>query len=779
MQIKNIEQWQHYVITHWADIRREIENLTFDNHYKLLVAIALMPVFPKNQSQLDDLMNLLESLNLSSALRQYFLESMPVSDKQINALKPMVDRLYAKLSYDEQFQYDVDQLILATGAFAGVRQYADQIDQFCRDTLAYFREIHRRPSGVSVQAEMIRAGNDIFIAGRDINITLQYFSGDNLALKKYLSEVRAEWDYVELGKIRPEASKQLQNAIRLHHLYTPIDIWLPCFFEAVSDQVLSERRSRAVEEDMHSFRASALEMVAAHPLIVITGGAGTGKSTLCRHLATCLAYAIDPDAEQADHVSGLALLGPSWIHGALLPLYVNLRQFSSDKTVFPLDYETARAQHLLSYLEEKHAALRGYLEQYLLNAELPTAGAILLLDGLDEVYAAEDRRILRKMVENWVDRFPKCRVVVTTRTYAYRTNDPGRLSERFTVFELAPYTWKQIKTYVENWYSIAAMMRPASFGGRDSAPAVTQQLARNLVTNILNTSSLWSLARVPLLLTLMTLIHEENKKLPDNRAELYEKTVVLLHKWNPPREGDPLAVRLAHLNFDQVRAALQLTAFDLQRDHVIYEQYPATITRSKLLEHLLNFSLGEGDLGANVEDVLEYLGTRNGILVSEGIAAYRFLHLSVQEYMAACALIEQYDECRMPDDIGQAASSEDWRFPGNVRDLLEHDPFRWREVALFAGSILSSNKGQDLRWNYIEELLPETCSEKVTEGSLHRIYVAAEVWGERWLKPRLRSHATIRQQLSNCLAGIIVDDRLDVPERVRAITILGQLETDS
>jgi hypothetical protein len=166
-------------------------------------------------------------------------------------------------------------------------------------------------------------------------------------------------------------------------------------------------------------------------------------------------------------------------------------------------------------------------------------------------------------------------------------------------------------------------------------------------------------------------------------------------------------------------------------------------------------------LGAPIEDVLEYLATRNGILVTGHDTTYRFLHLSIQEYLAACALIQQYDECEMPNTVTPSADSA-WTFPENIKALLIKDPYRWREVAMFIGSILATEK-----------------KGKLSEGRVHAIYVAAEIWADSFLKVRMITHNVVRAQLIKLLEQITLDDRLDAPERARAVTILGQLQMDT
>ena len=137
------------------------------------------------------------------------------------------------------------------------------------------------------------------------------------------------------------------------------------------------------------------------------------------------------------------------------------------------------------------------------------------------------------------------------------------------------------------------------------------------------------------MLALLTLIHEDYKQLPDKRAELYEHTVELLDRWNIPSPADRLHEKLANIDLDRMRAALKLIAFELHSEQQTYQRYPTIIQRARLLDKLIEQqSLGSG-LGAGIEDVLEYLATRNGILVSDAPNLYRFPHLTIQEYLAA------------------------------------------------------------------------------------------------------------------------------------------------
>ncbi len=771
MMIASPGAWRSFVQSNWGQLKRLADQSTLDSPYQKLVMMVFTPVMPNPTTKLTLLRRLLKKFRYCEALSKRMTEIYRDRNYRRTAEKLARDELLPdKLSRDEVV--GLDWLIVATGGLDGSANQGAQAIQFARNLLEAMREYRDYPSAVRVQAGSISAGGHVIFAGQDVNIVAEHYHGNKSALKAYLAAVRTEWD-IPTTTIHP--ASQHHTPATLHQLYTPIDIWTDQRqFHNVGIEELNARRYQAIEKDMGYVRQSVFEVIAAHPLIVITGAAGTGKSSLCRYIVTALAFACDPRAERQSKVKGLEMLGPSWIHGPILPIYVSLRDFANTPELFPKSLGEGSANHLLDYVKQATGNLAPHLEAYLTQSDVPTHGSLLVLDGLDEVYEEKDRIILQRIIENWADRFPNCRIIVTSRTYAYRHDSRWRLSERFASAELAPFTWKQVKTYIERWYANVAENRPSVLGGRAVAAKQAALMAADLNKTIRETRALWPLARQPLMLALLTLIHEDYKQLPDKRAELYEHTVELLDRWNIPSPADKLHEKLANINLDRMRAALKLIAFELHSEQRSTQRYPTIIQRARLLDKLIEQQSLGGGLGAGIEDVLEYLATRNGILVSDAPNLYRFPHLTIQEYLAACALLEFYDECKMPADL-YAPGSEGWTFPQNVVALLCHDYARWRNVVLFAGAIIAAGKWQDMRWHLIDELLPRNPDAALTEQDLHCISVAAEIWGESWLKSRTRSQFIIESHLVRCLCQIHGDERIDAPERANNYSILAHL----
>ena len=765
------EAWRTYVQSNWRSLKRQADTSSLDSPYKKLVMMVFTPVMPNPQTKLTILRRLLKHFRycapLSKRLTEIYRDRNYSRTAEELAAKDLLPEL---LTTDELV--GLDWLVVATGGLDGSANQGQMAIQFARNLLEYMRDNRDYPSAVRVQAGSISAGGHVIFAGQDVNIVADHYTGNKAALKAYLAGVRSEWN-IPTTTIHP--ASQHHTPAMLHQLYTPVDIWTDQrSFHSVGIEELNARRFQAIEKDMGYVRESVFEVISAHPLIVITGAAGTGKSSLCRFIVTALAYACDPRAERQDKVKGLEMLGPSWIHGPILPIYVSLRDFCNSEALFPQSLQQSSSEHLLNYVKQTTGKLAEHIESYLTQTDVPTHGSLLVLDGLDEVYEASDRIILQRIIENWADRFPSCRVIVTSRTYAYRHDARWRLSERFASAELAPFNWDQVKTYIDRWYVNVAENRPSALGGRAVAQKQATLMAGDLYKAIRENRALWPLARQPLMLALLTLIHEDYKQLPDKRAELYEHTVELLDRWNIPSPADKLHEKLANLNLDRMRAALKLIAFELHSEQQTYQRYPTIINRARLLDKLLQQqSQGEG-LGAGIEDVLEYLATRNGILVADAPTLYRFPHLTIQEYLAACALLEFYDECTMPSGL-RTQNPEGWTFPENVVALLCHDYARWRNVVLFAGAVIAAGKWQDMRWQLIDELLPIHLDRNLSEQGLHCISVAAEIWGESWLKSRTRSQFGIETHLIQCLKLIQRDERIDAPERANNQAVLTKI----
>lgn len=443
---------------------------------------------------------------------------------------------------------------------------------------------------------------------------------------------------------------------------------------------------------------SALEQLDRHDRLVLLGDPGSGKSTFVSFVALCMAgqllaredanlelltSPLSPDEEHPQSKNEEEKAEPQpWRYGALLPVRVVLRDFAA--MGLPGKGEKAGARHLLDYFrrELERAGLDSFADQ--LERELREEGGLLLLDGLDEVPEAEDRRVqLRAVVEDVAAAFPKCRILVTSRIYAYQDQD-WRL-DGFREATLAPFSPGQIRRFIQRWYDEVARRR-----------GLTDEDARGkaalLEVAVFGSPRLRSLAERPLLLTLMASLHAwRGGTLPEKRERLYADTVeLLLSHWESQRvvhgpDGEvivqqPSLAEWLKVDPDRLRSTLEELAF---RAHATQEDLEGTadLAEGDLLAALKRVS---AEAQANPVRLVEFLETRAGLLLPRGVGVYTFPHRTFQEYLAACHLTGP-------------------TFPEELARLGRTEPERWREAVLLAGA-KAARGAASTAWHLAREL---------------------------------------------------------------------------
>ena len=180
----------------------------------------------------------------------------------------------------------------------------------------------------------------------------------------------------------------------------------------------------------------------ASRLAVILGDPGAGKSTLARYLTLSLLEA-DPD-------SRLGVLQ------GYLPLLVELRTYARVRA----EAKAETFVEFLAYLAEAegYPFNAGQLEEFLRSE----GRALVIFDGLDELFDPADRELAAKRIAGFAARYPAIRVLVTSRIIGYRrailTNSGF---EHYTLQDLGD---EQIGDFLATWYGLA-------FHGRDQDAA--------------------------------------------------------------------------------------------------------------------------------------------------------------------------------------------------------------------------------------------------------------------------------------------------------------------
>ena len=442
--------------------------------------------------------------------------------------------------------------------------------------------------------------------------------------RAYLHRVAQQTRRLPLAGVDPRAaSDEGGGELQLSAVYTALLTPRPETFPKAP----SFREGREGE----ARRLSALEVLNREPHLMLLGEPGSGKSTFVNFVTLCLAGEVlgYEDASLAVLTAPLSAEGRDqeprpqpWDPGPLLPVCIVLRDLAARG--LPDAGESASGDALWAFIG---AELGQTLAEYAphLKAELLERGGLILLDGLDEVPDARHRREqVKRAVQGFAACFPRCRFLVTSRTYAYQRQD-WKL-DGFAEAVLSPFTLAQIVHFVDGWYAHVGAVR-------GMAPDDAQGRATLLKTAIERSERLAELAARPLLLTLMASLHAwRGGSLPEKREELYADAVdLLLDQWESPKvvrdaNGRPLVRQpsLAEwLKVDRavVRAELDRLAFEAHRDQPQLVG-TADVSQERLVGGLMNVARNPDVKPARL---VEYIRDRAGLLAARG-EGYTFPH---------------------------------------------------------------------------------------------------------------------------------------------------------
>lgn len=592
-------------------------------------------------------------------------------------------------------------------------------------------------TGGSVNSGYLTAGGDF--AGRDMvkHIVHLYQNAPGTpllneeeftkAIGRYLDWVARNLGRLDLRGLQPR-ERQVPE-LTLDDVYVSLSASLPHKHRAPS-----RRSSESESIDPDQERAEQLvnmnQLFPQQPRLAIIGGPGSGKTTYLKLIAATIARALlTGDTQAVQEWLGLQGQLP-------LPIYISLSQYNL--------YRREKKGTLVNYLSHsliENNIVSGLPSDFFARLLLEGRACCLLLDGLDEIAHEPERWQTSSDIEALSDNSGIPYLVVTSRTRAY----VGRTRLPFQAATVQPMQAEQVQALVSRWCRAVYPVGQVAEETADLQAEIEQLEAHR------HQRGQPALIETPLLVTLVAIVHFDQRRLPQQRAELYQKCVnVLLAEKHKP--GRQVFVELADWggNESEKRSLLAELAYKMMTDGAGTQKEAGRQVARAQIEQWLR-PIYERDYTAKeaqhrLDTFLQAMVMRNSLLNERG-GQYEFIHLTFQEYLCAYYLAE------VKRDVTQIADF--LLAEGRVNQAW------WRETILLTIGYLGLNSKEGAL-QLVQKLA--TGEQKGCENSL----AATEVAAAGFLELESHDKETIAC-LQTSLQTHLADKELTAPPALRLL----------
>jgi formylglycine-generating enzyme required for sulfatase activity len=397
--------------------------------------------------------------------------------------------------------------------------------------------------------------------------------------------------------------------------------------------------------------------------IVVVGDPGSGKTTFLRRIASELCFATDRNEPTA---IGLKLPKngfPILIRIAELEEHIENCVLRSVKDAPTTRESPAWLPH---FLERRSVELGWDLSAAVFEQKLHEKSTVVLLDGLDEAPSRVRRESVARLFESANRAYAESNFVVTTRPQAYIGES---ILKDFHEIRIDDLSSDAVERFLHHW---ACCLYPDDLGE-------AEKYFRALMDAFLARPEIRRMAKNPVMLTALAVVHWNERRLPEQRADLYDSVVTWLARSREQKPGRESA--------DRCLTLLGRLALGMQDQN---EGRVTEISKGRAAEIIGPILRGvpEPDRLDRALAFLDQEEVDSGIVISRGHSV-RFWHLTFQEFLAA----------RTIAGLSEAAQ-QNLLMTGDKVYLPE-----WREVVLLLGGILLVKQGPEKIDGLVQVLL--------------------------------------------------------------------------
>jgi internalin A len=517
---------------------------------------------------------------------------------------------------------------------------------------------------------------------------------------------------------------------------------------AAFDERLKEKKSPATP---------LLPALGEHRRVVLLADPGMGKSTLIQWLIAALIAPFRP--VQAAPL-GKAIPLPFILRDLVPLLPDDHREWSWSVLLKAFkDYKPVRTA-----AEALAAPLAN--DELVFSTLLQSDQAFFLIDGLDEIGDPDRRRAMRDALWHGFNAHPQVRFLITSRIVGYEEAEvherpengyfTGSFETVATLLYLAPFDDSQQGLFARNWY----LPRLGEAAGTERAALFMEAVQRHPSTQVIG--------RVPNLLYLLALLYRHKAHLPDGRAQVYAAIS------DAYLEGITLARQLQHqpglsvpYTLQEKESFLATIAMHMQvrRDQLAKE------AKKKREEHSGEVLATSAELrqwlapsfkGAQtpedctaVDEFVQFVARRAGLLLPRGEGVFAFAHLSFQEYYAARHLKAEFSRLSFGSDDPESLPVQ--AIQASYEKLIEWSrESAWREVFIFL--VESQKEDVHITWALVQKVfLTNAAKEEARmpdqDGQPHRclLFAAAELLASLSINRDVSLYESHRQKIWSSL----------------------------
>jgi formylglycine-generating enzyme required for sulfatase activity len=456
--------------------------------------------------------------------------------------------------------------------------------------------------------------------------------------RKYLQDLKEKTGFIDIRGL--QVSKERAHRFPIEELFISLTTTrLPNRPEQVGKK---PRRHPDDKDTLGGSRAVPLHEALDHDRLIVVGDPGAGKTTFLRRVAHAL-------CEQ----KGGQLLG---IKDRTFPIFLRVADLAQHLQRPTHAAPPPASQDAASWLPHYLAAAgvdHGWgLDYAFFRRQLDEGLATVMLDGLDEAPNRVVRERIARLIENAVQTYGKCRFVVSTRPAAYTGE---ALLPGFAHATIDPLSDDAVAAFLGRW---CGALYPES-----KTQAAAQQ--RELLEALRAKPAIRRMARNPVMLTALAVLHWNEHTLPEQRADLYESVLRWLSRAREERPEREKADRTVEL-LRELALAMQNHPDGMRLQ--VSRRWAAEMLAKEWADPVDQRALGRAEAFLEAEEL------DSGIIVGRG-SDLQFWHRSFQEFLAARAIAAR-PEAQQDELL--------WEPPDRPRLYAPE----WREVMLLLAGIL-------------------------------------------------------------------------------------------